>query len=120
MQAEGKRLRRDFFGTSIQAGSTLGTVVASGPSLRDYNKVLSSTASLIGTQISCMRSAINRENKAKLKIVHISRARSFEHARALLEKWRRYSCSTSLRESHTQKWRFSLRSWRRKQVTYVV
>ncbi|KAB1217446.1 hypothetical protein CJ030_MR4G018357 [Morella rubra] len=54
------------------------------------------------------RSAINRENRAKLKIVHTSGARSFQRTRALLKKWRRYSCSTSQRESHTQKWRFSL------------
>ncbi|KAB1203742.1 hypothetical protein CJ030_MR8G011196 [Morella rubra] len=30
------------------------------------------------------RSAINKENRAKLKIVHTSRARSFQYARALL------------------------------------
>ncbi|KAB1212569.1 hypothetical protein CJ030_MR5G023513 [Morella rubra] len=32
------------------------------------------------------RSAINKENRAKLKIVHTSGARSFQRARALLEK----------------------------------
>ncbi|KAB1227453.1 hypothetical protein CJ030_MR1G023811 [Morella rubra] len=32
------------------------------------------------------RSAINKENKAKLKIVHTSGARSFQCTRALLEK----------------------------------
>ncbi|KAB1212955.1 hypothetical protein CJ030_MR5G001877 [Morella rubra] len=32
------------------------------------------------------RSAINKENRAKLKIVHTSKARSFHRARALLEK----------------------------------
>ncbi|KAB1206767.1 hypothetical protein CJ030_MR7G013486 [Morella rubra] len=32
------------------------------------------------------RSAINKENRAKLKIVHTSGVRSFQHARALLEK----------------------------------
>ncbi|KAB1223344.1 hypothetical protein CJ030_MR2G028939 [Morella rubra] len=86
------------------------------------------------------RSAINKENRAKLKIVHTSGARSFQRARALLKnpesdeislrcfikrrilirmacghqkmhekilkKWKRYSCSTSQRESHTPKWRF--------------
>ncbi|KAB1211816.1 hypothetical protein CJ030_MR5G010056 [Morella rubra] len=92
------------------------------------------------------RSAINKENRAKLKIVHTSGARSFQRARALLKnpesdeisaallykkthtnkdgmwtsedarenfvscnirfndafvkKWKRYSCSTSQRESH--------------------
>ncbi|KAB1210365.1 hypothetical protein CJ030_MR6G013857 [Morella rubra] len=44
------------------------------------------------------RSAINKENRAKLKIVNTSGAR---------KKWKRYSCSTSQRESHTQKWRSS-------------
>ncbi|KAB1216038.1 hypothetical protein CJ030_MR4G022481 [Morella rubra] len=43
------------------------------------------------------RSAINKENRAKLKIVHTSGAR---------KKWKCYSCSTSQRESHTLKWRF--------------
>ncbi|KAB1199700.1 hypothetical protein CJ030_MR0G015470 [Morella rubra] len=32
------------------------------------------------------RSAINKQNRAKLKIVHTLGARSFQHARALLEK----------------------------------
>ncbi|KAB1206478.1 hypothetical protein CJ030_MR7G000066 [Morella rubra] len=100
------------------------------------------------------RSAINKENRAKLKIVHTSGARSFQRARALLknpesdeisaallykkthtnkdgmwtsedarenfEKMERYSCSTSQRESHTPKWRFSLRCWGRKRVTCEV
>ncbi|KAB1222904.1 hypothetical protein CJ030_MR2G013606 [Morella rubra] len=88
------------------------------------------------------RSAINKENRAKLKIVHTSGARSFQRTRALLknpesdeispallykkthtnkdgmwtsedarenfEKMEACSCSTSQRESHTPKWRFSL------------
>ncbi|KAB1200282.1 hypothetical protein CJ030_MR0G007682 [Morella rubra] len=50
------------------------------------------------------RSAINKENRAKLKIVHTSGARSSN-----TKKWRCYSCNTSQRESHTPKWRSSLR-----------
>ncbi|KAB1199553.1 hypothetical protein CJ030_MR0G020323 [Morella rubra] len=46
------------------------------------------------------RSVINQENRAKLKIVHTSGARSFQRARALLEKMK---ALLSQRESHTPK-----------------
>ncbi|KAB1212418.1 hypothetical protein CJ030_MR5G023960 [Morella rubra] len=88
----------------VRAESTPGTLAVSGPSLRDCNELPSpTTASPVGTQSSCAsmsgikqekrRSAINRENRAKLKIVHTSGARSFQRMRALLEKMEAY-CHT--------------------------
>ncbi|KAB1212681.1 hypothetical protein CJ030_MR5G009723 [Morella rubra] len=95
--------------------------------------------SSIRAESSPRRSAINKENRAKLKIVHtsergLSTRRALlknpesdeispallykkthtnkdgmwtsEDARKILKKWKRYSCSTSQRESHTPKWRF--------------
>ncbi|KAB1206505.1 hypothetical protein CJ030_MR7G000039 [Morella rubra] len=62
-----------------------------------------------------IRSAINKENKAKLKIVHTSGARSFN-----VKKWKLCSCSMSQRESLNPKWKFSLRCCGRKWVTCKV
>ncbi|KAB1208980.1 hypothetical protein CJ030_MR6G022948 [Morella rubra] len=51
------------------------------------------------------RSAINKENRAKLKIVHISGARSFQHARALLKNPESDEISAALlyKKTHTNK-----------------
>ncbi|KAB1207127.1 hypothetical protein CJ030_MR7G011448 [Morella rubra] len=51
------------------------------------------------------KSAINKENRAKLKIVHTSGARSFQHARALLKNPESDEISPALlyKKTHTNK-----------------
>ncbi|KAB1209723.1 hypothetical protein CJ030_MR6G000179 [Morella rubra] len=51
------------------------------------------------------RSAINKENRAKLKIVHTSGARSFQRTRALLKNPKSDEISVALlyKKTHTNK-----------------
>ncbi|KAB1227071.1 hypothetical protein CJ030_MR1G009580 [Morella rubra] len=94
MPAGGKRLRCD---SSVRAESSPGTLAVSGPSLRDRTNYRPLTQP--------RRSAINKENRAKLKIVYTSGVRSFQRARALLKNPESDEISAALlyKKTHTNK-----------------
>ncbi|KAB1200052.1 hypothetical protein CJ030_MR0G008580 [Morella rubra] len=75
--------------------------------------------SLVRAESSLRRSAINKENRAKLKIVHTSE-RGPSNARSIVRKNEALQLQYESEGKSYTKWRFSLRCWGRKRVTCEV
>ncbi|KAB1200045.1 hypothetical protein CJ030_MR0G008573 [Morella rubra] len=80
MPAVRKRLQCDS-GTLVRAGSTVDTVVASGPSLRDCNEVPPpTTTSPIGTKSSCASNVLDQSRKGSYEQDCIKQGSSWRKA----------------------------------------